>query len=80
MGFVPLPILRLIENVQRYMQCFRNVDIIQMQTRSLYDEILNGIKALQAEAEGKITLKRTVIKSEDKSEVLVVRQKLGGRG
>ena len=48
-----------------------------MQTRNLYNEILNGIEALQAEVEGKITLKRTIIEIEDKSEVLVVRQKLG---
>lgn len=48
-----------------------------MQTRSLYDEILNGIEALQAETEGKITLKQTVVEITDKSEVLAVRQKLG---
>lgn len=48
-----------------------------MQTRNLYDEILNGIKALQAESEGKITLKQTVNEIKDKSEILAVRQKLG---
>ena len=50
--------------------------------RNIAQEIINGLELLKSEALGKIpplNLKRTVTKIDDKSEVLVVRQKLGDR-